>query len=93
MQWSFLSEYESFYYRAADGSGIAELDVDVRSGEEALVAILSLSLYNFVKEKKKIVRDPAMEMQLWVSTEGGVCVPCTVQGLWNPFILVQELGV
>lgn len=22
-----------------------------------------------------------------------VCVPYTVQGLWNPFILVQELGV
>ena len=52
MQWSFLSEYESVCYRAADGSEIAELDVDVRSGEEALVAILSLSLYNFVKEKK-----------------------------------------
>lgn len=39
------------------------------------------------------VRDPAKEMQLWVSTEGGVCVPYTVQGLWNPFILVRELGV
>lgn len=53
MQWSFLSEYESVCYRAADGSGTAELEVDVRGGEEALVAILSLSLCNFVKEKKK----------------------------------------
>lgn len=90
-----LSEYESVCYRAADGSGAAELDLDIRGGEEAMVAILSLSLYNFVKEKKKkmTVRDPAKEMQLWVSTEGGVCVPYTVQGLWNPFILVRELGV
>lgn len=48
-----LSEYESVCYRAADGSGAAELDLDIRGGEEAMVAILSLSLYNFVKEKKK----------------------------------------
>ena len=42
--------------------------MDIRGGEEAMVAILSLSLYNFVKEKKKkkkmTVRDPAKEMQL-----------------------------
>lgn len=48
-----LSEYESVCSRAADGSGAAELDLDIRGGEEAMVAILSLSLYNFVKEKKK----------------------------------------
>lgn len=46
-----LSEYESVCYGAADGSGAAELDLDVRGGEEAMVAISSLSLYNFVKEK------------------------------------------
>lgn len=61
-----LSEYESVCYGAADGSGAAALDLDIRGGEEAMVAISSLSLYNFVKEKKKntIVRDPAKEMQL-----------------------------
>lgn len=61
-----LSECESVCYGAADGSGAAALDLDIRGGEEAMVAISSLSLYNFVKEKKKntIVRDPAKEMQL-----------------------------
>lgn len=53
------------------------------------MAILSLSLYYLVKEI--IVGDPAKDTQLWVGTEGR-CVPYTVQGLWNPFILVQELG-
>lgn len=91
-----LSEYESVCSRAADGSGAAELDLDIRGGEEAMVAILSLSLYNFVKEKKKKKKWLSVILLRKCSFESAlreVCVPYTVQGLWNPFILVRELGV
>lgn len=38
-------------YRAKDGSEAAKLDLGIWGSEEAM-AILSLSLYNLVKEKK-----------------------------------------
>lgn len=47
--------------RATDGSEAAKLDLGSRGREEAM-AILSLSLYNLVKDR--IAGDPAKEMQL-----------------------------
>lgn len=40
----------NFSYRTTDGREAAELDLDILGSEEAM-AILSLSLYNLVKEK------------------------------------------
>lgn len=47
--------------RATDGRKAAKLDLGSRGREEAM-AILSLSLYNLVKDR--IAGDPAKEMQL-----------------------------